>query len=380
MKLEIFDAITRTRVDMIRTYNYVQYVDEYNGLGSFEVHIPTTDPCLQYLTFGAYIYFEEGIVGIVKGIKDVENSDVIISVYGYLTNSILTYRSFLLTTKYYDKVELIARQMVSDLFINPTDVKRKVNFITLSTNQYYINESDEYITVQNTGDTLFDVLRNLLPEYNRGFKLYPVISNVSQANPNSNISALEFRVTQPIDRTIGNPHNNIPVVFSFDLSNLSYLEYEEDGRVYNSVAIVASYGRNEERKVIEVGETQKTGIERIELYVDARDLQPDGATSEEPLTDEELEELMRQRGLEKLEEHIKFISVDGTIVTGSMQYKYGLDFNNGDWVSVYSKKINKIMKLQITSVIRSISEGVEIFDISFGKDRLSVSKFDERKM
>lgn len=92
------------------------------------------------------------------------------------------------------------------------------------------------------------------------------------------------------------------------------------------------------------------------------------------LTDEELEALMEQRGLEKLEEHKKFLSVNGTILTGSMQYTYGVDFNKGDYVSVYSKKLNKVINLQITSVTKSISDGVEYFDIGFGKDRLAVTQ------
>lgn len=92
------------------------------------------------------------------------------------------------------------------------------------------------------------------------------------------------------------------------------------------------------------------------------------------LTNEELEELMVQRGLEKLSEHQRFVSCDGTIVTGGMKYKYGVDFKLGDVVSVYSQRLNIIANLQIASVIKSISDGVEYFDITFGYDRLSIRK------
>lgn len=98
------------------------------------------------------------------------------------------------------------------------------------------------------------------------------------------------------------------------------------------------------------------------------------------LTNEELEELMEQRGLEKLEEHIKFESVDGTISTGTMSYKYGVDFNKGDFVSIYSKKIGKMINMQITSITKTISNGVEYFDIGFGIDRLSIQNMKERNM
>ena len=57
------------------------------------------------------------------------------------------------------------------------------------------------------------------------------------------------------------------------------MEYEEDGRDYNTVAIVASEGEGQDRRVVEVGDLTKTGIDRIELYVDARDLQSGGEPS-----------------------------------------------------------------------------------------------------
>lgn len=95
---------------------------------------------------------------------------------------------------------------------------------------------------------------------------------------------------------------------------------------------------------------------------------------ENVLTEEELLDLMEQRGLEKLVEHQRFISFDGTIATGSMTYQYGKDFFLGDYVTVYSTKLKKYANLQVTAVSRSISSGVEHFDIEFGEDRLRVAK------
>ena len=107
------------------------------------------------------------------------------------------------------------------------------------------------------------------------------------------------------------------------------------------------------------------------MYVDARDLQSessDGTT----ITQKELEELMNQRGLEKLEEHKTFISFDGSIVDGNMQYEYGKDFYNGDYVSIIDKHLGKTFNLQIVSVTKSISNGVEYFDLTFGYDKYTV--------
>lgn len=92
------------------------------------------------------------------------------------------------------------------------------------------------------------------------------------------------------------------------------------------------------------------------------------------LTEEELYDLMEQRGLEKLVEHQRFVSFDGTIATGNMSYEYGKDFFLGDYVTVYSTKLGRYANLQVTAVTKTISSGAEHFDIEFGEDRLRVAK------
>lgn len=275
-KLEIFNKANMVRNDIIKTYSYAQYVDELNGRGSFEIRIPTNEESLMYLTYGNYIWFEDGVVGIIKGVKDTEDSDVEFTIYGYLTNHILEYRSFLLTSRYYDTIGNIARQMFTDLFINPSDNKRKIPFLSLSQDEEYIPTIPGNVRIQNTGDTLFDVYSEILLPYDLGFELFPIISNYIEGVSSPNLSGMELRLITPVDRTIGNTDGNTPVVFSFDLDNLALLEYEEDGRDYNTVAIVASEGEGQDRRVVEVGDLTKTGIDRIELYVDARDLQSGG--------------------------------------------------------------------------------------------------------
>lgn len=383
MKLEIFEKANRTRIDIIRTYNYVEYKDEFTGQGSFRILIPITEHTIIFLTYGNYILFDEGVVGVIKGIKDTEDEATQIEVYGYLTNHILSYRSFLKTTKYYDTIPNILRAIVNELFITNEQIVRNIDFIKLSEDPKYIPQLEDKIAVQNTGDNSLDVMQEMVIPYGMGFELYPVIKNFNEATGQySNLDRLEYRVLKPTDRTIGNPEGNIPVVFSFDLDNLSNLEYEEDGRDYNTVAIVASEGTGQERKIIEVGELEQTGIDRIELYVDARDIQTettldDGTT--QTITNEELENLMKQRGIEKLSEHKRFVSFNGSVITGNMSYEYKKDFFKGDYVSVYNTKLNLIVNLQITAVMKTISNGVEYFDIDFGYDRMVMKKISDRR-
>lgn len=377
MKLEIFVKATRQRIDMIKVYDFVQYVDEYNGEGSFSVKLPVNDDSLTYLYYGNYILFDDGVMGVIKGVKPSQDEDTEVEVYGFLTNHILKYRVFERTKKYYDTIPNIARQMVSDFFINNSNIYRNISNVKLATDPAYIPQFETKITKQSTGEKIFDVIAQMFLTCDLGFEMYPVIKNYDVAEDNRNLEAFEFRILKPVDRTINNERGNVPVLFSFELNNLSSLEYEEDGREYNNVVYVASEGEGETRKVLELTssltEDVFSGVDRIEGYVDARDLQSE-KEGETVLTDEELENMMRQRGMEYLEEHQKFTSFDGQIVSGSMSYEYKKDFYKGDYVTIYDKNINRYVNLQVVSVTKSLSNGVEYFDVGFGYDRMAVGR------
>ena len=372
MLLDIIDKTTRTYVEMIRTYDYVQYVDEFTGEGSFQINLPVSDVALPYLIRGNYIFFEEGIVGIIEGCKDSQDEDRQIVVTGKLTNHILVYRSILKTERYKGTFPSIAHKLVENHFVQPADSARKIDFVTLSSDVKY-NPPGEVISFCDTGTTIRESISTMFLPYNYGFELYPVVKDYDEVQGiTHNLEALEFRVLKPVDRTIDNPDGNTPVVFSFQLSNLSRLEYEEDGSAYCSVAIVASEGTGAERKVLEVGDKSKVGIDRIELYIDARDIQSEDEEGNK-ITEEELLALMQQRGLEKMEAHQVFTSFDGgVIVDGENRYTYGKDFYKGDYVSIIDDNYQRVFNLQITSVTKSISQGVEHFDLGFGLDQVTV--------
>lgn len=374
MLLDIIEKNSRLKVEMIRTYDYVQYVDEFTGEGSFQINLPISDVALPYLVRDNYIIFEEGIVGIIKSIKDSQDEEMQIVVTGNLTNHILSYRSILKTERYYGTLSEVSRMLLQNNFINPEDEKRKIDFINLATDSKYIPSSSN-IRFCDTGNDIRKSIATTFAPYGYGFELYPVLDDINEDDENLyNLSSLEFRVLKPIDRTIGNIENNTPVVFAFQLSNLSRLEYEEDGSLYRSIAIVASEGVGKERTILEVGDNNLTGLDRIELYVDARDISSTDENGDE-ITEEEFLSLMEQRGLEKLQGHKVFVSFEGNVITsGDNRYTYGVDFYKGDYVSIIDDKFGKVFNLQITSVTKSISQGVEYFDIGFGFDKVIIKK------
>lgn len=374
MKLEIFNHVNRTRNDIIRTYTYVQYTEQFNDVGNFILRVPWTDESILFIQYNNYILFDDGIMGVIRAISITEEEGNELEISGYLLNGMLSKRSFLLTTSYYDTISNIARSMITDLVINPDNIERRIMFIKLSNDSKYNPTFTNKIRVQNTGDKLNEVIQEMFITENLGYKLYPNIKNYNQSTGESyNFESADFRIIKPADRSNGNKEGNEPVVFSFELNNLQKLFYAEDGTDYNTIAIVASEGVGTSRKIITVGDETFTGELRDELYVDARDLQSEDSGGNK-ITDKQLEELMIQRGNEKLEEHQKFISLTATVITQETNFEYGKDFFLGDFVTVMSKTLNREFKLQITEAIKTISDGVEHLDFSFGYDKVQVTK------
>lgn len=380
MKLEVFDKYTRVRVGMIKTYNYVSYTDPLRDQGKFSITIPTVEESLEYLSIGNYIWFEDNVFGIIKGISDVQDEDTEVTVYGFLLNHFLTYRSNLMVQKYNDKIGNIARSNFTDLFINPTDARRAINFFTIDSDDRDLTKYPKEITYQNTGKNFLDNISDLFEPYGLGFEMIPEFPSESQEEVwLAKLINIKLHIICPQDRSFGNLEGNVPIVFSFDLDNVLNLNYDEDHREYKTTAFVASEGVGQDRKTLEVGDSEVTGIDRIELYVDARDIQTD-SDPEHPLTEEELLEMMEERGLQKLGDSSKYITFNVSVNTDSMRYKYGVDFYKGDYVSVIDKRMNKKIDVQITEITKTISRGIEHFDIKFGLDRIDILSKKERRL
>jgi hypothetical protein len=276
MILEVFDKDTRMRIDLIRTFTFVQYTELFCGIGTFEITIPYTESSLNNLKKRNYILLDDDVLGVIKYRKKTYDTDTTIKIKGYLLNKILSYRVFEKTYKYNGEVAVIARNMVNDLFISPTNEKRAIAYIVLSSDY----PETEKVTFQDTGDSLDVALEDLMGDYNYGYKLKPVLSNFDVDNE-ANIKSFEFNVLKPTDRTIGNSEGNDPIVFSVELGNLSNSDYEEDDTNYSSLGYVAGEDSGENRKVVEVGNSDSSSIDRIEMYVDARDLQSEGSATDD---------------------------------------------------------------------------------------------------
>ena len=81
-----------------------------------------------------------------------------------------------------------------------------------------------------------------------------------------------------------------------------------------------------------------SGFLRKELFVDARDLQAQNEEGSE-ITQQQYEQMVLTRGEEKLDECQTVQSFDATIKSQNPTYKYGIDFQLGDIITVTDERL-----------------------------------------
>lgn len=371
MNLEIYDKTTLNRINIIRTFVIVQYTDYFNDIGTFLLKVPFTDKAKDDLmVHGNYIYFEEGKMGIIKYFKAEPYNSSILEVRGFLIKHILSYRSILSTKTYNGELFEIERQIVSDFFISNSDNRRNISLVTLDTN-YPETESTSF---QNTGAKVSDILSGLNDDLKYGYDLVPVITDFDSEEQNANISAFKFKTKKYADKSINNIQGNDVVLFSSNLNNISTFSYENDESEYCNVAVVAGEGEGSERTIVETGATIASGIDRIELYVDARDLQSE-TESGTTLTEAQYQEVLKNRGKEKLGDNAKYENAEAEVIlNGNNSFVFGIDFMLGDIVTLEDDTLGIMVDVQITGITRTLTQEGDFTEPIFGLEKASIYK------
>lgn len=366
MILDVFN-VNFQRIENISAYSYAEYIKPLNGQGEFELQISLDDVARTLIESGVFILIEKDVCGIITMLQptsDEETGERVVSVKGFLTNSFLSRRCIPSTVNLSGTITSVVRSLVNSNIVSPTDTNRQLPII-LSTNNQYIPTSSS-ISTQITGGTVRDAVEELLDTEEMGYDVVPTLSETA-------ITGFEFRVIAGEDRTVTNTSGNDPVVFSFDLRNIVTSEYNYNTSDYSNVAYVAGEGEGSERTVVTTGETSSSGLNRYELYVDARDIQSVDDNND-PISPTDYENLLKTRGKAKLKEYIVEETYAATIDLNNSQYTYGVDYNLGDLVTIMDSAIGVNLDARITQV-QAVSEGEkDILNVTFGYYKMSTKQ------
>ena len=206
---------------------------------------------------------------------------------------------------------------------------------------------EETLKAQYTGDELGKVITETCTANGIGYKNILIENN------------FQFELYKGEDRSY-NQSKNPYVVFSDEYDNLASSGYTKTTSSHKNTALVAGEGEGLLRTTKEVGNSNK-GLDRREIYVDARDL----SSNNEEIETWEYDLLLDERGTEELSAHLITEVFTGDVELTD-RYKYKEEVDIGDICSIENKKWGVYSNSRVIGVIETDDENGETIVFEFG--------------
>lgn len=334
MDLMILDD-TLTPIDIVDNATSVIWNKRYFEAGDFEIYISSNEKTAESLKKRYFVMRQDDdmicMITHVEYKDDPENGNFKI-VSGQSVEALLKRRIVWQQTssKSSETVEQFIRRLIDENAINPTDTKRKIPFLELGELKGFAEKLDK----QLTGDNLLDAIVELCKAYEYGFKI--TLEN----------KKLKFELYKGIDRSYN--QSTLPfVTFSDAYDNLIDSQYIYDENDAKNVALVAGEGEGLDRRTASVGEA--SGIDRQEIFVDARDI----SSNNGEVTESDYIAQLQEKGKENI---VSYEETFESTVESQTNYIYKKDWNLGDIVNHENTSWNLFVTPRIVEVLECEDE------------------------
>lgn len=348
-------------LDEIKLYSSLQIIRSWHGIGYIELRINRylkgADKLLRGRIIFPHKYLNKGYIILHKEIELDENGKVTEN-WIIRAQSLKSWFSERLTNppigKAQDAItadaETVMRHYVHNNVINPVDPGDIIHDLVMDENLH----RGEQIEWQSRYKVLSSELEKIGLLSGLGWNI-----EIDLENKQYIFKVLEGRSLVESQSILP------PAIFSPEFGTLKQLKYVESELEYKNFAVVAGQGEGADRRIVTVGDA--VGADRRVLFVDARDIAEE-KESGQPIPVEQIEEALRQRGLQKLAEHQQEIYLEGQVLEQS-RLIYQRDFDLGDIGTLQSKDWGATMDARITEVKEIYEPGKTGIDLTFGNDR-----------
>lgn len=291
MTLDVLDETTLARLGQIGVWVSLYWDEPYNTLQSSLLEVRPTRENLELLREGRWLRRSDSNVPMRICHRSNENEDANLVCTLYPATWILSKRVSTEVVKN-ENAEAAMRRLVAAMDPWPRlELGELVGF-------------DTRYTAQTSGGSVLDYLTTIAAACDLGFRIALTGKNDQKK--------LCFEVYRPT----ADPNNR----FSAKWGGLTGASWAFGDNDYCNVAVVQGAGEGANRATVTVGLTDAAGADRRELYVDARDVQPDEEKGETNASPDYLQRLM-DRGTNKLLEQLR---------TGSIEVSLDADLSPGD--------------------------------------------------
>lgn len=318
-------------VGVVDDYISVIWRPAYYDVGDFELYINATSEAVAKLQPDYYLVRDRDVsvdedgnvtytkVMVIKNFTlktDAEDGDHLIYT-GRELKFLLNKRIVWKQTNLSGKTETAIRKLVTDNAVSPSDNNRVIPRLILGAESGLTDTIDKQVT----GDKLDACITEICTAYNYGWDIYIYNSN------------LVFIVYAGVDRSYGQTDRPY-VVFSDEFDNIINSTYERRSEEYANCTLIAGEGEGVARTTTTVNNTL-SGLDRIEIFTDARDLSRNEG-SEDEIDSATYLKLLVERGRESLAALGVTEGFSGEVLTQG-SFTYGVDFDLGDTVTVINE-------------------------------------------
>ena len=350
MELYVFDSGLNF-VGLMDNFTSLQWIRRYSVCGEFELHCSLNLENLALLARGNVVWKqgdpEAGYIEYRQMAQDTDGKETLIVkgkfLSGYLNRRIVWGQELLQST-----AEAAMRTLVTNHAIDPTDANRIIPNLVLGTSGGFAPTVEYQTSYKN----LQDEIENLCGLSELGYRV-----RFDAAN-----KQMLFEVYAGLDRTSGQSVNP-RAIFSQEYENVLSQQYTDSLNNFRNTALVGGMGEGAARSLVAIGAS--TGLDRFEMFVDAKDLT--NVVDEVDLTDPEYTATLVDRGNSKLAETAEIQTFDSTInLNANLVYK--TDFDLGDIVACVSKKWGITLDSRITEITEIYEESGQSVNVTFGNN------------
>lgn len=357
LKLEVYSPELELQ-GLLQVCRSIIWIEEAFGAGSFQLESILNDEATELLKSENIIWIADDTAGIIENFElKNDDSGLTITVKGRLLTSILDRRVLWGTYNMYGKPAVLMAYLVDECCVTPTRgtvENRVIDIVTIGDTP----TTSSAIRVQSTGGNLLDVVSNIGNDNLVSFKL--------AFNPETNKAV--FTTRYGVNRTTDQSDND-PVFYSTTLDDVLSSDYIYDSSNYKNAAYIGGQINEEDQsRVYAAVEGEESGLDRRELFVDARDLSDvvyeEGVQTY--LTDTGYQEVLINRGKDKLGECQISKTFEVSVRVLDPTYEYGADFYLGDTITLIDESLGITVDAVVTAVQRSITDQGEEMVFTFG--------------
>ncbi|WMJ23452.1 hypothetical protein RBG61_01940 [Paludicola sp. MB14-C6] len=348
----------------------IRFTEHDCDVGTFEFSLPADDLFCSRMQKNYIIGIDNTFFGIIRQAKQViqgnQNYVVVsgVDLKGYTQQRITVYPASAITSglQGYDAInnaytETVVKYFINNNLINPRNSKRKIIGFENAPDLHRGLANDKYMS---RFESLSEVCNKNLSVQNMGYRV-----NIDLAN-----SKLLFDVSVGKNRTANQSENN-RVIFDVKYKNLIDMEYFFSVQDYKNIFYsTLSKARNEQEALTCMyyrdGEEEPIGSQRFEEHLNVSVNLPDA----------DIYTYMKEYALKDAS---KYEMVETLTASVADRYKYGIDYNLGDFVTVqartglFNQKLAQL-DVQIKSITHTWTDTRIVRTLGFGNGKLS--KFD----